>query len=160
MMPAIDRSVTPGRRAPAGRPYNGSCRKPPASGPSARPIPGHAELRRTVALWLTETLLPSRLPAVTVPKVKKLEEVNPMIAQHAMDWTLPWPEEVRKEGEAAGVRKGEAALLLRLLRHKFGHVDTATKERVHGAGAEELLEWGDRVLTANTLDEVFDGSRR
>ena len=59
--------------------------------------PEHAGLRRTVALWLTQVLLPSRLPGVTVPKVKKLEEVSPMIAEHAIDWTAQWREEGRKK---------------------------------------------------------------
>ncbi len=128
------------------------------------PEPEHADLRRTVALWLTQTLLPTRLPGVTVPIVKKLEEVNPMIEEHAIDWTIPWREEVReegrKEGEAAGVRKGEAAVLLRQFRRKFGPLDPAVEERVNKTGAAQLLEWGERVLTASTLDEVLDGNHR
>ena len=113
----------------------------------------HAELRRTIALWLTQTLLPSRLPGVTVPKVKKLEEVSPMIAEHAIDWTAQWREEGRKEGR----KEGEAALLLRQLRHKFGPLDSAIEDRVNRTDAAQLLEWGDRVLTASTLDEVLNG---
>ena len=31
----------------------------------------HAGLRRTIALWLTQTLLPSRLPGVTVPETEQ-----------------------------------------------------------------------------------------
>ena len=107
--------------------------------------PRHAELRRTVALWLTQTLLPSRLPGVTVPSVRRLEEVSPMIAEHAIDWTAQWRQE------------GEATLLLRQLRRKFGTPDPAIEERVNTADAEQLLEWGERFVTANTLDEVFDG---
>ena len=113
--------------------------------------PEHAGLRRAFALWLTEVLLPLRLPGVNVPKVHKLEEVSLMIAEHAIDWTAQWREEGRQEGEAA--------LLLRLLRRKYGPLDPAIEERVHRADAARLLDWGERVLTADTLDEVFDGSR-
>ena len=85
-----------------------------------------------------------------------------MIAEHAIDWTVPWREEGRKEGREEGRQEGrqegEATLLLRLLRRKFGALDPATEERVNSADAEQLLEWGERVLTANTLDEVFDRS--
>ena len=72
-----------------------------------------------------------------------------MIAEHAIDWTVPWRDEGRREGEAT--------LLLRLFRRKFGPPHPAIEERVKSADAEQLLEWGERVLTANTLDEVFDG---
>ena len=78
-----------------------------------------------------------------------------MIAEHAIDWTLPWREEVRQEGR----QEGEATLLLRLFRRKFGSLDPVIEERVHSADAARLLEWGDRFVTANTLDEVFDGHR-
>ena len=78
-----------------------------------------------------------------------------MIAEHAIDWTVPWREEGRKEGR----KEGEATLLLRQLRRKFGQLDPAVEERVQSADANVLLEWGERVLTASTLDEVFDGHR-
>ncbi len=110
--------------------------------------PQHAELRRTIALWLTQTLLPLRLPGVNVPIVEKLEEVSPMIEEHAIDWTAQWKQQ------------GEATLLLRQFRSKFGPPDSAVEERIESADAEQLLEWGERVLTANTLDEVFDGNHR
>ena len=124
--------------------------------------PEHAGLRRAFALWLTQVLLPSRLPGVTVPIVKKLEEVSAMIAEHAIDWTAQWRKEgeaagIRK-GEAAGIRKGEAAVLLRLLTRRYGSLDRGVEERVRSADAEQLLEWADRFVTAETLDEVFDGS--
>jgi len=41
------------------------------------------------------------------------------------------------------------------LRLKFGPLPEGALERIRAAGAEELLAWGDRVLTAETLDEVF-----
>ena len=124
-----------------------------------------AGLRRAMTLWLTQDFLPSRLPGITVSKdVKELEEVKPMIAENAIDWTIPMKEEGRREGrregEAEGLRKGEAALLLRQLTRKFGSLSPAIKERIRGADAEQLLDWGERFVDATSLDEIFDGHQR
>jgi len=54
-----------------------------------------------------------------------------------------------------GRQEGEAALLLRLLTRKFGPIDDeATRARVLAADAEQLLVWGERVLSAEPLLEV------
>ncbi len=92
-----------------------------------------------------------------------------MIAENAIDWTIPMKEEGRREGrregrqegrqegEAEGLRKGEAALLLRLLNRRFGALSPAIEERVRGADAEQLLDWGERFVDATSLDEIFGG---
>ncbi len=117
--------------------------------------PEVAGLRRAFALWLTTTFLPSRLPGVTVSEVEKLKEVSPMIAENAIDWSTQWREEGRRKGEAEGRRKGEAALLLRQLSRLYGPPAPAIEERVRRAKADQLLEWGERLVTAGSLDEIF-----
>ncbi|MBF0426238.1 MAG: DUF4351 domain-containing protein [Magnetococcales bacterium] len=51
--------------------------------------------------------------------------------------------------------KGEAALLLRQLKQRFGSLPDWVPERVNAADATALETWGDRVLTASSLREVF-----
>jgi hypothetical protein len=51
--------------------------------------------------------------------------------------------------------QGEAEMLLRLLRIRFGTLPTDAVARVQEADPEILLHWSERVLTAATLDEVF-----
>ncbi len=124
--------------------------------------PEDAGLRRAFTQWLTTTFLPSRMSGVTVPTVEKLEEVKPMIAENAIDWSAQWRREGeaegRRKGEAEGRRKGEADLLLRQLGRLFGPLAPEVEERVRGAQAEQLLEWGERLVTSASLDEVFDVS--
>ncbi len=62
-----------------------------------------------------------------------------------------WNHEVREEGR----QEGESRLLLRLVRLKFGPLEPEMEERVRSADADRLLEWGDRVLTATSLQEIF-----
>ncbi|MBF0425243.1 MAG: DUF4351 domain-containing protein [Magnetococcales bacterium] len=72
----------------------------------------------------------------------------------------------RSEGIQEGIQigeqqthlKGEAALLLRLLKQRFGSLPDWVPERVHAADATALETWGDRVLTAPTLQELFGES--
>jgi hypothetical protein len=55
-----------------------------------------------------------------------------------------------------GRQEGEMALLSRLLARRFGSPLPAwVAERMGSANDEQLLLWGERVLDATTLDEVF-----
>lgn len=64
-------------------------------------------------------------------------------------------QEGRQKGIQEGRQAGEALLLLRQLERKFGRLDPQTRKRVRDADAERLLEWGERVLTAQRLEDVF-----
>lgn len=55
-----------------------------------------------------------------------------------------------------GCQEDEAVLLLRLLERKFGLLNAAIRQRIATADAETLLTWGERLLTAGSLAEVFD----
>ncbi|MBF0426540.1 MAG: hypothetical protein HQL66_12065, partial [Magnetococcales bacterium] len=55
----------------------------------------------------------------------------------------------------SGLQKGEATFLLRLLKQRFGSLPGWVPERVHAADATALETWGDRILTAHALEEVF-----
>jgi hypothetical protein len=54
-----------------------------------------------------------------------------------------------------GRQEGEAALLRRLLTRRFGPLPEWVDDRLRRASIEELETWGDRVLDAAELAEVF-----
>lgn len=64
-------------------------------------------------------------------------------------------QEGLREGLREGLQEGEAKLLLRLLERRFGPLPEAIRQRVAGADAETLLVYGEKVLEARSLDEVF-----
>ena len=68
-----------------------------------------------------------------------------------------WNRELREEGVKEGLQKGEARLMLRLLRLKFGPLEPEVEDQVRSADADRLLQWGERVLTAESLQDVFRG---
>ena len=69
----------------------------------------------------------------------------------------------KAEGEAAGLAKGRVegesrgrvATLLKLLTLKFGELPAVTQKRVQAASIEQLDQLAERVLSAETLREVF-----
>ena len=65
-------------------------------------------------------------------------------------------EEGHREGLAAGRNEGQAELLLRQLHARFGDAVAGFVDRVHAATAADLAIWAERVLSAETLDEVFE----
>jgi hypothetical protein len=61
----------------------------------------------------------------------------------------------RQEGRQQGRQEGEAAILLRLITLKFGSPSEAVRQQVQSADSETLLQWSERILTAQTIDEVL-----
>jgi hypothetical protein len=138
--------------------------------------PEQQDLRRAFTVWIKRVLLPARLPGIELPEMSDLNEVNTMLAERVKQWTEEWKAEGlqagiqqglekgrtegrtegRKEGLKEGRQEGEAALLLHLLTRKFGPLDEPTRARVLAADAEQLLVWGEWILSAETLAEVFE----
>jgi hypothetical protein len=53
------------------------------------------------------------------------------------------------------IQQGEAKVLIRLMTRRFGELPDATLREIESADADTLLQWSERVLTAQTLDEVL-----
>jgi hypothetical protein len=64
-------------------------------------------------------------------------------------------EEGLQQGRREGLQQGEAAVVLRQLRRKFGELPDGVRERIETADPGSLLTWSDRILTAKSLDEVL-----
>jgi Domain of unknown function (DUF4351) len=62
----------------------------------------------------------------------------------------------RLEGRREGRREGEVRLLLGQLERKFGPLPEAVRQRVSAADSERLLRWGEGLLAAERLDELFE----
>jgi predicted transposase/invertase (TIGR01784 family) len=118
--------------------------------------PGEDSLRRAFGTWLKKVILP-RLgrPPEEVSEVTTLKEGATMLLDSIDRWTRETREEGHQEGLQEGLQKGEARILLRQLRMKFGPLAPEVEERVRSTDAERLLEWSDRVLTAEQLQDVF-----
>lgn len=58
-------------------------------------------------------------------------------------------------GLAVGERQGQIKVLTRQLCRRFRTTPTEIVARVHSGSAEQLEQWADNILTAQTLEQVF-----
>ena len=107
-----------------------------------------------------------------------------MLSERVKDWTKDWKQqgieegkqigiqegkrigiqegkqigirEGRQEGRQEGRLEGEVEFFLRLLERKFGPADEITQTRIKSADSQTLLRWGERILVAQTIEEVFE----
>ncbi len=64
-------------------------------------------------------------------------------------------QEGRQQGMQQGMQQGEAAMLIRLLQAKFGSLPEQVREKIESTDAQTLLKWSERVLTANSLEDIY-----
>ena len=60
------------------------------------------------------------------------------------------------QGLQQGLQQGESRLLRKLLERRFGALPTWASDKINRATEQDLESWGEAVLTAPTLDAVFD----
>jgi predicted transposase YdaD len=91
-----------------------------------------------------------------LPEEEMISMVDRLLEEED-EWLLelPFQRRIRAEGHAEGRREGEAEVLLRQLRIRFGALPEDVTARLKAADAETLLRWSERVLSAPTLDAVF-----
>jgi flagellar biosynthesis/type III secretory pathway protein FliH len=133
--------------------------------------------------YFTGYFLPKHLPGEDIRLLDKLEDVEELMNKRAVLWYEQWRQEGKEEGIREGIergrqegiqlgrqeglqlgrqegieqgrRQGEIELLLRQLRRRFGSVPETIEVRLRDADPNQLLEWGERAVTANSIDEIF-----
>ena len=64
-------------------------------------------------------------------------------------------EQGRQEGRQEGRQQGQRAILLKLLRFRFGVIPESTRARLEVASESELERWSECVVDASGLADVF-----
>lgn len=122
-------------------------------------LQGNAELKRTFAIWIRAVLLRQSKDSLVLPKVQDLKELKMTLAERFDQWARNYEqkgiEKGIEQGIERGIEKGEALLLQRQLTRRFGTLPSDVVGRIAGATAAQLEQWGDRVLDAASLEEVF-----
>ena len=62
-------------------------------------------------------------------------------------------------GKAEGKAEGKADMLLRQLRRRFDPLPETVMAKVRNASDDQLNEWADNILDAQTLDMVFSAAK-
>ncbi len=104
--------------------------------------------------------LPKELEQELRVEVQKIEEERRMRYVTSIERLAKEEghDEGRKEGRKEGREEGMLAVLKRQLTRRFGDLPGRILALMEKAGPTELERWIDRVLDAESLDEVFAGS--
>ena len=60
-----------------------------------------------------------------------------------------------RQGVRQGVQQGKAELLRKLLQRRFGTLPVSIVDRLVHAAPSDLDAWSERILDAESLDDVF-----
>ncbi|SEI49997.1 Rpn family recombination-promoting nuclease/putative transposase [Nitrosomonas eutropha] len=140
--------------------------------------PEQSNLRRAFSIWIQRVYLRNRMPGIKFDEVQDLQEVHSMLSERVKEWTKDWKQQGVAEGLQEGLQKGlqeglqkglqeglkkgrlegEAEFLQYLLEQRFGSgsISEAVRKRIEAADTHTLQRWGKQILTAQTIEEVFE----
>lgn len=67
-------------------------------------------------------------------------------------------QQVAQQVMQQGIQQGESKLLMKLLERRFGILPAGLADKLGQASEQELETWGEAVLTAPTLEAVFNNA--
>jgi predicted transposase/invertase (TIGR01784 family) len=101
--------------------------------------------------------------AVDEPEVRELLQQTSTGEPIMQTFIDRYIEQGREQGREQGIqqgidlgrKQGEEAVLLRLIERRFGRPSDAVRSRIQAADAETLLDWSERILTADSIDAAL-----
>ena len=132
--------------------------------------PFKQRLDRVLAHWV-KYRLETRMPGLNTPDADELTRGIKMLETNIDRWEAQAIARGMQQGIQQGMQRGiqqgmqqgmqlgEALLLQRQLTRRFGELSAAQQARLAAATPAQLETWGDRVLDAASLDEVFGDTR-
>ena len=78
-----------------------------------------------------------------------------MLAERVKEWTQEWKEEGIQQGMQQGMQQGAKKVLVRQLNKKFGALSPELENKLQQADEEQLMEWLEQILTANSFGDIF-----
>ena len=125
-------------------------------------------LRQAFRQFIAGAILPSVLSAEEIEAMADVEQLGAE-ARTVMD---RWLDQARAEGRQQGLQEGLAeghqrglregtlqgqrSLVLMLVEQKFGPLAEELRERIEQADQTQLLTWAQKILTAQSLAELFE----
>ncbi len=128
--------------------------------------PDQSHLRRDVLAWLTKVVVQRRMPGLDLGEIRNLYDFQTFLEKNMQTWPEKWETKGREDGLRLGIQigerldmqKGERRVLLSQIELKFGLPSKAVQARIRRADAEELLVWARRLLSAQTVEELFENT--
>lgn len=103
-----------------------------------------------------DTFLDTINKAFAEPLGGKTMTVAEMLrAEGLQEGMLAGRQKGREEGREEGALQGERDLLIRQLFRKFNAIPDVHRQAIDMANSNTLLRWGEQILDAKTIEEVF-----
>jgi predicted transposase/invertase (TIGR01784 family) len=93
---------------------------------------------------------------LTYDHIRSLAEGLSDTKEVAMTLAEQFREEGRRQGVQKGALRGARSVLLKQLHTRFGAISDETVARLDAATSDDLERWAVRIITVDSLDEVFD----
>jgi len=110
-------------------------------------------------LDLIETIMVYKLPQLDRGEIQKMLNINDVELKQTRFYQDVLEEGERK-GELKGELKGEARLIVRLLTHRFGPLNSDVVERIRGLSILKLEALGEALLDFSGLDDLHRWLKR
>ena len=118
--------------------------------------PRRTRLRRTFTIWYFRRFLPKKTLAHSSDASRNYQAYT-LLAETVEQLAKDWKQQVFLEGLEQGIRLGEASALKRQLIWRFKVVPPEILDRIEQAMPEQVEQWLDNLLEADTLEAVFKG---
>ena len=73
----------------------------------------------------------------------------------AMEYLASFERDALEKGREEGIEKGKLGVIAKLLKLKFGELPGWVEDKLNDAGEQQSERWTDRILTAESFEEVF-----
>lgn len=129
-----------------------------------RRVADNPVLSNTFVRWLKDVGSRHRHAGLDFTNVHNLMEAEMSLSTNIARWKanyrLEGLQEGRleglQEGRQEGLQQGQAMMLRSMLAKRFGPLPAELETRLNGASAEQLQAWGERLLSAQHLADVFE----
>lgn len=112
------------------------------------------DLARTFSVWISAKLHRNPVLRGLIQPTENLLEIKSMLSKH--DPWARWAQEYKAEGELLGLEKGLTEALLIQLKARFAPLPDWVAPQLAQASRSQLEAYLTRLLSAATLDELFD----
>jgi predicted transposase/invertase (TIGR01784 family) len=86
---------------------------------------------------------------------KMRQYLSPQLGAEIMTIAQEFEQHGQQKGLRLGIHQGEATMMMRQLTRRFKQVPKSYLQLIEQADAETLLVWGERILEAETLEDIF-----
>ena len=83
------------------------------------------------------------------------DRINQHLTGRLRDDIMTLAQQLEQRGMERGLQQGEAAMIIRQLQHRFGSLSPSYTQRIMAADPEILFVWGEKILEAQTLEDIF-----